>query len=146
MQVTCRARLLWLAKTSLRRAFLFMRQILAENKSFHVTGRSSQRLLGYCPITKPRSLTALASMQQIRKEVLWHQARRFLGDAPELSRIALMPHGILQGILEPTGYSYNSSLKHSLNILTRNLARNLLRTKWLQSMLRALAEQAICGD
>ena len=98
-------------------------------QSLHVAGKSSKRLLGYYPIIKPRSMTALAYIQPLREEVVWYPARRFLCDAAALSRTCVIPHDILQGILEPAGHSNNFSPNYSLNIFIENLAHSLLGMK-----------------
>lgn len=94
----------------------------------HVAGKSSKRLLGYCPILKPRQLTASTYIPTLREEVLWHSARRFLCDAAALSRISVRRHDILKDILEPADHSHNLSPDCSPKILTRDLARSLLGT------------------
>ena len=55
-------------------------------------------------------MTALNYIQPLREEVLWYPARSFLCDAAALSRIFVIPHDILQGILESAGH-YQSLLK-----------------------------------
>lgn len=66
---------------------------------FHGAGRSTKWLLDYCPTIKPRWMTALAYIQPLRGEVLWHPARRFVCDAAELSHISVILCGILQRLL-----------------------------------------------
>ena len=74
-------------------------------------------------------MTALAYIQALREEVVWYPARRFLCDAAALSRPIVIPHDILQDVLEPAGHSHNLSPNYSLNILIGNLAHSLLRMK-----------------
>ena len=70
-------------------------------------------------------MTAVTYIQPLRDEVLWHSARRFLFNAAAPSRISVIPHDLLQCILEPAGRSHKFSLGYFLNILTQIITHSL---------------------